>query len=415
MGHLLMSTKERERLKVLAVVKKGAMKLKEAAEVMGVSYRQAMRQLKRYLEEGDKGLIHRGRGRAGNRGCSEEFKKKVIARYQERYADFGPTLAAEKLEEDGYRVNPETLRLWLIKAGIWQRRRKRATHRSWRERRAHFGELLQLDGSHHRWFEERGEKCCLMNLVDDATGTTLSLFAKEETTEAAMWLLWAWIDKYGIPAAIYVDRKNVYVPDEKHRLEAREEGRDHYTQFGRACAQLGIRILTAFSPQAKGRVERSHAVYQDRLVKELRLKAISTIDRANKLLSEGFIDNLNRKFALTPREKADYHRPSQGYDLAAVFCIEEERALTDDWIVRFNNDFYQLRRQSKTSPASKKVKVRQYLNGEIRFSYRDQEIDYEKLAERPQSKSESPSKKICRPRKPRYSPPPNHPWRRGTL
>ncbi|MBK6798646.1 MAG: hypothetical protein IPG76_18155 [Acidobacteria bacterium] len=149
-----------------------------------------MRQLIRYLEEGDQGLIHRGRGRDGNRGYSEEFKKKVIARYQERYSDFGPTLAAKKLEEEGCRVNPETLRLWLIKAGIWQRRRKRATHRSWRERRAHFGELLQLDGSHHPWFVERGEKCCLMNLVDDATGTTLSLFAKEETTEAAMLLLW---------------------------------------------------------------------------------------------------------------------------------------------------------------------------------------------------------------------------------
>lgn len=411
MGHLLMSTKERERLKVLARVKKSEMKLKEAAELLGVSYRQAKRQYGRYREEGDKGLVHRGRGRAGNRGYSQDFKKKVIARYQERYPDFGPTLAAEKLEEDGYKLNPETLRLWLVEAGIWQKRRKRAAHRSWRERRAHFGEMLQLDGSHHRWFEERGEKSCLMNLVDDATGTTLSFFAKEETTEAAMILLWAWIDKYGIPAAIYVDRKNVYVPDEKQVLEAREEGREHYTQFGRACAQLGIRVIKAYSPQAKGRVERSHGVYQDRLVKELRLKKINSIESANQLLSSGFTDNLNRKFAIQAREAADYHRNSKGYDLASIFCIEEDRTLTDDWIVRFNNDFYQLQRQSNASPTSKKVKVRQYLNGEIRFSYRGKETNYEKLVERPQSKAEAPSKKICRPRKPRYSPPPNHPWR----
>jgi transposase len=411
-GHLLMSAKERDRLKVMARVKTGGIRLVEAAEILGLSYRQSKRLNRRYLEEGDPGLIHRGRGQPGNRGYDESFKRAVLARYQERYPDFGPTLAAEKLDElDNLMLDHETLRLWLLEAGLWKKRRRRAAHRSWRERRAHFGEMVQMDGSFHKWFEDRGPECSLMNLVDDATGTTLSLFSEQETTEAAMTLLWAWIEKYGIPAAIYADGKNVYLPDERLQQEAREQGEELYSQFGSACAKLRIRIIRAYSPQAKGRVERSNGVYQDRLVKELRLQKINSIEKANELLFGGFVDRLNEKFAVKPRKSADYHRSQKNLNLASIFCWEEERMLTDDWIVRFRNHYYQLDRQSQRPPTTKKVQVCQWLNGELHFRYRNQDLPYKELPDRPESDAKKPKYRRRAQPKPKWIPPANHPWR----
>ena len=353
-----MSKKGRDWFRVLERVKKKEITLRQATQIMGGSYRQCLRRYKRYGNEGAKGLVHRGRGQGSNRAKDEVVRKEIIDRYQERYGDFGPTLAAEKLAKEGHEVDHETLRRWLIKEKLWKKRRKRSAHRSWRERRAHFGELVQLDGSPHKWFEGRGEICCLMNMVDDATGETLGRLDEQETTAGAMKLLWSWIDKYGIPAALYTDRKNIYVPDEKTAVKAELSGQEALTQFGRACKSLGIKIIQAHSPQAKGRVERSNGTYQDRLVKELRLEQISDIDSANKLLAESFADNLNQKFAVTPRDKADFHRSAKGCDLASVFCIEEERSMTDDWIVRYGNSYYLMARQSKQPPTTKKVKVR---------------------------------------------------------
>ena len=223
-----------------------------------------------------------------------------------------------------------------------------------------------------------------------------------------------WIEKYGIPRGIYVDRKTVYVPDEKLEQQAKEEGREHYTQFGRACASLGIRLIRAYSPQAKGRVERSHGTYQDRLVKELRLKEISTIELANQFLAGEFTERLNDKFAIEPRESADYHLSCADYDLPSIFCIEEDRVITSDWIVRFNNRLYQLKRQSAAAPAKANVKVRQYLSGEVHINYRGQDMKYEILEEAPAAKRKEKEKKNPHPsisRKPRYVPPPDHPWR----
>src|SRR5215217_822930 len=341
-GLFVMSAKERERLKIFLRVKRGELQQKEAAALCRLDYRHLRRLYRRYCKQGDRGLVHQGRGQPSNRARSAEFQAKVLARYQERYPDFGPTLAAEKLTLDGLVVDHETLRGWLKKAGLWQRRRKRKRHRSWRERRAHFGELVQLDGSHHQWFEKRAGKCCLMNMVDDAQGTTLSWLAKEETIFAAMQLLWLWIERYGIPQSLYTDKKNVYVIDEKTRQLAAESGLEVLTQFGRACKQLGIEIITAHSPQAKGRVERNHGTYQDRLVKELRLAELSTIEAGNQFLQSSYCDQINAKFAVAPRARADYHRSAAGYDLASIFCIEEERSVTADWTVRFANQYYQL-------------------------------------------------------------------------
>ncbi len=381
-----MSTRERERLKIFARVKRGELQQKEAAALCQLEYRHLRRLYKRYCEQGDRGLVHQGRGRPSNRAKTAVFQAAVLARYQERYPDFGPTLAAEKLALEGHLVDHETLRGWLIKAGLWQKRRKRAKHRSWRERRAHFGELVQMDGSHHKWFEERAAKCCLMNMVDDAQGTTLSWLAEEETIFAAMKLLWLWIARYGIPQSLYTDKKNVYVVDEKTREKAADSGQELFTQFGRACQQLGIKIITAHSPEAKGRVERNHGTYQDRLVKEFRLTGISVIEGGNEFLHQGYCAQLNEKFAVAPRSEVDFHRTAKGYDLASIFCIEEERTVSADWIVRFANQFYQLQPARQAQVAKGKVRVRRYLNGELHFCYGERDLTYTVLPERPKPK-----------------------------
>lgn len=409
-----MSRKERERLKIFARVKRRELNLKEAAELIEVSYRQCRRLYKRHRELGDRGLVHRSRGRPSNRGYQAEFKEAVLARYQERYPDFGPTLAAEKLSEDGYSVDHETLRGWLLKARLWRKRRKRAGHRSWRERRGHFGELVQLDGSHHKWFEERGDQCCLMKLIDDATSKRMARLSEQETIFSAMELLQQWIKGYGIPRFLYTDKKNVYVVDEKTRERAADSGEEVLTQFGRACKKLGIEIITAHSPEAKGRVERSHGTYQDRFVKELRLAGINTIAAANELLASGYDHQLSERFAVSPRSAADYHRPAKGYDLATIFCIEEQRTVAADWIVRFENQFFQLQPARKTLPGRGKVLVQRYLDGSLHFRYEDQELAYIVLPERPQ-----PPPKQKKQRKQlrgttmmeKYVPPANHPWR----
>ena len=410
-----MSAKERERLKIFARVKGGELQQKEAAALCELEYRYLRRLYQRYRKQGDRGLVHQGRGRPSNRAKTAEFKAAVLARYQERYPDFGPTLAAEKLALDGHEVEHETLRGWLMKAGLWQKRRKRARHRSWRERRAHFGELVQMDGSHHKWFEERASKCCLMNMVDDAQGITQSWLAEEETIFAAMKVLWQWIDLYGIPQSLYTDKKNVYVVDEKTREKAADSGEEVFTQFGRACQQLGIKIITAHSPEAKGRVERNHGTYQDRLVKEFRLAEISTIDAGNQFLHQGYCAELNQRFAVAPRSAVDFHRAAKGYDLASIFCIEEERTLSADWIVRFENQFYQLQPPRKTAVGKGKVQVRRYLNDDLHFSHAGRELVYTLLPERPKSKTVNKKKNKKRSGGTtlieQYVPPSNHVWR----
>lgn len=411
-----MSRRERERMREFSRVARGELSVRDAAVILGMGERQARRVWARYKAHGAVALVHALRAQPSNRGICKAKKAAVLARYEERYWDFGPTLAAEKLVGDGLEVNHETLRRWLIETGKWKRRRKRSKNRSWRERRPHFGELVQMDGSHHRWFEDRSERCCLMKMIDDATNTRLSRFSKEETTEAAMRVLWKWIDLYGIPLALYVDKKTVYVVDEKSRERAKDEGREAPAQFGRACKKLGIRIITANSAPAKGRVERSHGVEQDRLVKELRLENISTIDGGNHLLDAGFTQGLNRKFAVEPESKIDYHRSAAGIDLAAIFCIEEERCVTEDWIVRFENRFFQLTPPRKGMRGRGKVLVQRRLDESLHFDFDGRDLAFVELPERPtpvkkNKKKKQPSETLMR----KYGPPSDNPWRRFVI
>jgi len=389
------------------------MTIREASEVLRMSYRQGRRIHKRYLEEGDKGLIHRNRGQSSNRRKPPEVKEAVLRLYGEQYWDFGPTLASEKLfERDGYEVDHETLRRWLSGAGLWEKQRKRPKHRQWREPKAHFGELVQLDGSHHRWFEERGEKGCLMDMVDDATGRTLGIMSEEETTVAAMEVLMAWIEKYGIPKALYTDWKNVYLTQREPSLEEQLSGELPLTQFGRACQKLDIEIVPASSPQAKGRVERKHRVYQDRWVKELRLAGISDVEAANQFLP-GFAEKLNARFSKEPRSFADYHRPvREGLDLRSVFCLEETRTVGNDWVVRYKNRFLQIVPQSNLPPAKNKVVVQEHLDGSIHLVYRGRELVFSQLLQRPTSPQASIPKTSPSQSRKAYVPSPDHPWRR---
>ncbi len=410
-----MSEKERETLVVLERVKRREITIAEATRLLRISYRQCWRRFRRYEENGAQGLTHRLRGGGGNRSIRQEVKDLILELYRGRYEGFGPVLFAEKLEaEHEIVVDHETVRRLLIKEGLWKvtgKHKKR--HKAWRARRVHFGEMVQMDGSHHRWFETRGGKCCLMVMIDDATGIRMSLFSEEETTEAAMRLLRMWIKRYGVPRSLYTDKKNVFVACEKDRENARLEGREALTQFGRSCKKLGTEIIRAHSPQAKGRVERSNAVYQDRLVKELRLRGISDIVRANELLIGGFDDDLNRRFAVPPADVIDHHRSMENLDLANIFTIEYERMLSTNWTLSFENRLYQLAPSSKNySPAKRKVMLRRHLDGSLHIFYRGEEIGYEQFDPSTTSQTKTPrrEKNLAASGKPSL-PSPHHPWR----
>jgi transposase len=401
-GHLVMSAKERRRKVEFECVRNGRQTIKDAAMRLEVSYRHCRRSYKRFREEGDVGLVHRRRGRPSNRAKPQAFKEAVLLRYQKRYEGFGPVLAMEKLAEEGYVLGRETLRRWLIEAGLYQPRRKGARHRKRRERKAHFGELVQMDGSHHEWFGDEEPPSCLMDMVDDATGTTLAVMGEQETTELAMRTLWRWCRSYGIPRALYTDKKNVFVTKREPTIEEQLAGQQPLTEFGKACAKLGIEIIPANSPEAKGRVERKHGVFQDRFVKELRLQGIGRIEEANELLQNGFVKELNRKFARPPRSETDLHRPApKQRELREIFCFENIRVVTNDWTVRCENRFYQILKPNAPLPRpGDKVIVRRLLDGTIRLLYRDNKLKFKEIAQPAAPKGK------CKPA-------PHHPWRTG--
>jgi transposase len=384
-GRTAMSTTELRRAGVLARVAAGTLKLGSAAALMEVSYRQAKRLYRRYRTEGAKGLKHGGAGRPSNRAIEPRTRERVLALIREKYGGdvderFGPTLAAEHLaSEDGLTVDHETLRRWMLAAGLWGRARKRSPHRRRRERMAHFGELVQLDGSFHPWLEDRGPQSCLLTLVDDATGRSLGRFGAQETIWAAVEILRAWIERYGIPRALYTDWKNVYV--RRPNQEERETGAEPLTQFGRMCAMLGIKIIPASSPQAKGRIERNHGTHQDRLVKKLRRKGLADVESANAFLDAEYWADHNRRFAQAPALADDFHvAVPRGVRLDQVFRLEETRTVSNDWVVRYDNRYLQIERQSQRPPARSTVTVYEAATGQLEIRYRDRVIRWTEVA-----------------------------------
>ena len=383
-----MSQRELTRVGVMARVAKGDLTLVHAASLLGLSYRQTKRVWRRYRRKGAPALQHRSAGRRSNRAAPAALRKRVEGLIRKKYGGdratrFGPTLAAEHLaEEDGISVHPETLRRWMLTAGLWSRARKAAPHRQRRERKAHRGELLQLDGSFHLWLEDRGPVGCLMDLVDDATGCSVLHFSAEETTWAAVTVLRRWITQYGVPLCLYTDWKTVYLrePTEAERAA----GTPPLTQFGRMCATLGIRIIGANSPQAKGRVERQHGTHQDRLVKKMRRRGLTTYAAADAYLETAYTADHNRRFATAPAAPEDFHRPlTRGLSLDRVFRLEEDRTVGNDWVVRYANRFFQIVRQSRYAPTRSTVQVCEAIDGQIEIRYRDRVMRWDEIAPQP--------------------------------
>jgi hypothetical protein len=370
-------------MQILSRVEDGLITVVRAAELLKLSYRQTKRLRQRYRHGGAKAIIHRARGKRSNNHLDPELKKRALDLYREKYLEFGPTLAVEKLTEEDQLpvISRETLRLWLLEAGLWQRHRRHRPYRKRREPKHCFGELVQFDGSPHPWFGKARGSSCLMNMVDDATGTTLAIMFEEETTEAAMRVLWAWIERYGIPLALYCDLKSVYLSGREPTVEEQVAGLAPKTAFGRACEKLGIEIISAYSPQAKGRVERKHGVYQDRFVKELRLRGATTIAEANMILQGGFIEKLNAKFSHPPLDVEDRHVAVGGaHDLRDIFCFEETRSVSHDWVVRNENRFYQLFRGKEGMPrAGSKITVRRWLDDSVHILHKGRRLPFKEF------------------------------------
>ena len=370
-----MSQRERDRLRLLHSVLEGQRTQVEAARLLRLSPRHVRRLLQRLQQGGDAALIHRLRGRPSNHRKDAKLRRCVLQLYRKDYPDFGPTFAAEKLAERGLEVCPDTLRRWLLAAGLWQPQRRREQHRSRRPRRACFGELVQMDSSIHDWTEGRGQDMVLMHMIDDATSRLLARFYEADTTVNHFDLLRRWLQAHGRPLALYTDRHSIFEPQAKgHALPNAE------TQFGRALRELAIELICAHSPQAKGRVERSFGTAQDRLVKELRLAKVTTIAQANAVLDGGLLAKHNRMFSVPPRQAGDAHRPlGSAVNLAAILSLQEQRTVANDYTVRFENRHYQLDKPIYPGERGGKVVIEVRWDGSMAIRFREHYLKYHEI------------------------------------
>ena len=338
-----MSRKERERLVIFTKIKNKELSRREGSEVLGMSLRQMHRSYVRFVAQGDRGLLHRSRGSVSPRRVDAGQKAQALELCRGRYRGFGPTLAAEKLGEvHGIWASHDTVRRWLREAGLLERTRRGRRSRRRRERKARLGQMVQMDGSPHAWFEDRAKPCVLMTVIDDATGRRRGRFYPAETLESAMDCFGRWVKRFGVPQALYVDRHSIYRSDREARAEELLAGKQPLTQFGRAMEELGVELIKARSPQAKGRVERSNGVMQDRLVKELRLAGIGGIEQANAWLEGGrYFETLDEKFAVEAADPLDAHRPVVVV-LGDVLCVKDKRSIGLDGCVQWQGRVLQL-------------------------------------------------------------------------
>jgi len=371
---IAMSQQERDVLKIMHGVLEGERRQADAAHLLGLSTRHVRRLQRRLEAGGDQALVHGLRGKPSNHRTDPKVRKAVLAAYRQRYADFGPTFASEKLAVEGLVVGPQTLRRWLLAEGLWEPRRRRDPHRSRRPRRPCFGELVQIDASIHDWLEGRGEEVVLISLIDDATSKVLARFYPSGTVEAHMDLAGRWIRRYGRPQAFYSDRHSIFEPQDKGRALP-----DAETQFGRALRELGIELIRAHSPQAKGRIERSFGTAQDRWVKELRLAGVTTLAGANEVL-ERLLPAHNRRFSKPAPQPDDAHRPlGPGHDLAAILSIQEERVVSNDYTIRFRNRFYQLLKPVYPGERGGRVVIELRLDGSMTIRFREKYLKYQEV------------------------------------
>lgn len=402
---LTMSQKELKRLHVIRKAIERRIKQKEAAELLEISQRQIRRLVKRVREESDGGIIHRLRGRLSHNAIPNTIKDRALRLCRGIYSGFNPTLASEKLfERNRIKINRETLRQWFICESVSYEKRKARPHRKWRARKEHCGQMVQMDGSHHDWFEGRGPRCVLMGYIDDATNRVYARFYDYEGTFPAMDSFKRYILSYGLPMSVYLDRHPAYKSLKKQTIEDELVNRQALSQFGRVLEDLGVHFIHAQSAPAKGRIERLFKTFQDRLVKEMRLEGTKSTAEGNRLLDR-YLPVFNKRFNVIPVSSEDLHRPLvAGADLDSIFAAKTERTLRNDFTVVHNGRLYQVQDNIR----SDKVIVEDRLSGKRLITYKGRALRYHEIAQRP--------KKVPQPyksSKPRIyeSPAMDNPWR----
>lgn len=408
MGESLMSTKEVNRYEVFERCTRKEISLRRAASLLQISYRQTKRLWKTYKQEGQHGLISKRRGKTSPRAYPIHFKNEILGIIRKDYSDFGPTLISEKLEEQKITaISKETIRNWMIESAIWtpkQKKEKRIHQR--RERRASEGELVQADGSDHKWFEERAPRCTLLVAIDDATGNILARFEEEETTSGYFRLMKEYIEKHGVPEAMYTDRYSVF--------KVNQGDMQKRTQFGRTMKELDIDLIYARTPQAKGRVERANGTLQDRLVKELRLQNISTIEEANAYLPE-FLAKYNQKFSKKPRSNFNAHRPlKQKEDLEHILSEKATRKLSKNLELSFEGEIYQIQAPNQQNRLQgKRVTIIRTLSKKIVIEFEGKQLDYKMLRQVSEPLVMDSKQIVCYREKKKWKPSFSHPWKKG--
>jgi hypothetical protein len=403
---VIMSVKELRRVSVIRQTMEKQLTQVKAGALLGLTPRHIRRLMARVAQVGDQGLAHRGRGKPSNRRIAARVKATVLRLYAQRYGDFGPTLAAEKLAEwHGLAVHAETLRGWLLATGVTHFQRRKRPHRAWRERKAQVGELVQLDGSHHDWFEGRGPQCVLMAYIDDASSRVFARFYAYEGTIPAMDSFMRYVQQYGIPLALYADKHTTYQSSVPPTVGEQLAGGTPTSQFGRALGELGVELMPAHSPQAKGRVERLFKTFQDRVIKEMRLADVATLDAANQFLA-GYLPIYNQRFTVQPAQVVDLHRPRPASrELDRSLCIKTPRGLRRDWTVAHHGHLYQVR----TNVRATHVLVEEHVDGTMRITHQGRPLAFHAITSRPVKAVEA--KTVHPPRRP-VTPRPDHPWRR---
>lgn len=402
---VVMRNKEAKRIHIIEQVIEKQLTQEQAAEHLELSDRQIRRLKKRLNEEGARGLCHRSRGKPSNRRTDEKTKQEVLRIYQKEYAGFGPTLAAEKLSErNGIPLSDETLRLWLKAAEIAYPSRKKRPHRRWRERREQLGALSQMDGSRHDWLEGRGPQCVLMAYIDDATSRVYARFYEYEGTYPAMDSFRRYIRKYGVPLGIYFDKHTTYKSPSKQSEEEQRLDIQPMSQFQRSLVELAVEVIHANSPQAKGRIERLFRTFQDRVIKEMRLEKIASIEEANRFL-EKYLPIYNKRFEVAPQKPEDLHRTAPpARELDRILCIKSERVLRKDWTLSYEGKLYQIQENIR----AEKICIEERLDGSLHLSHRGKSLRYTEILNRP-VKVQPPSDKANRPKS--SKPAADHPWR----
>lgn len=421
-----LSARERERLKVLYEVEQGHLRQIDAACRLRLSDRQVRRLLGRLRDAGDRGLVHRLRGRPSNRKIPEGLQQRSLRRLRlPAYRGFGPTLAAEHLAQHGLGVSRETLRKWMSTAGLWRTRRRRVQRvHVWRPRRSSFGELVMMDSSPFPWLEERGPSCHLIALIDDATSRAWGRFAGHDSSEENLRTLGGWLERYGRPLALYTDKNGLFVTSRPVQWQEQLHDTPPRTQFGRALAELDIAWIAAQTPQAKGRIERLFGTLQDRLVKEMRLAEIRTLQQANRYLEITFWPFWAQRFAVRPAQSGDAHRSLQPTQrLEQILSVRAARIVASDHTVKWEGQRWGLQREQVCAGLrGARAEIERRLDGTHWLRFRGRYLPLNPCPNAPRSASPSglrpPGLAHRKPKpqttiKTKHSPPPDHPWRKS--